>query len=63
MTHKHPEHGPSGASPVERVQKWVHGAYDRIIDPTAVGATALIVRGLRSAALSVREVFRSIHRS
>ncbi|MFA5272988.1 MAG: hypothetical protein WC353_02390 [Candidatus Peribacter sp.] len=63
MSAKKLEWDPSDLSPVERVQKWVHGAYDRIIDPTAVGATALVVRGLRSAALSVREVFRSIHRS
>lgn len=63
MSAKKLEHSPSDTSSVERVQKWVHGAYDRIIDPTAVGTTAFIVRGLRSAALSVREVFHSIHRS
>lgn len=51
------------ATPVERVQRWVHGAYDRVIDPAAVGTTATIIRGVRTAGLSIREAFRSIWRS
>ncbi|MDD5041746.1 MAG: hypothetical protein PHX87_04880 [Candidatus Peribacteraceae bacterium] len=65
MTHKKIEHRnlPMDATPVERVQRWVHGAYDRVIDPAAVGTTATIIRGVRTAGLSIREAFRSIWRS
>lgn len=63
MSAKKLEHSPSDVSPVERVQQWVHRAYDQIIDPTAVGTTATLIRGVRTVGLSVREAFRSIWRS
>jgi len=61
MSAKKLEHSLSpDASPVERMQHWIHGKYDRVINPLMIGGAAATGRGLNTAVRGTTEFLRSL---
>ena len=59
MSAKKLEHSPD-ASPVERMQHWIHAQYDDVINPLVIGGAAATGRGLNTAVRGTKEFLRSL---
>ncbi|MFH1444830.1 MAG: hypothetical protein ABIG34_05615 [Candidatus Peregrinibacteria bacterium] len=51
---------PAMQSPVERVQRWVHGSFDRVINPVVVGGMGAVGRGINTTIRGIKEFGHSL---